>query len=69
MSTIIQGAKPTKPAEAQLESLRQMVKILDLVYGIEVVGGHRDFAVPGHETDCPGNIAYPILIQQGIITR
>lgn len=47
MSTIIQGAKPTKPAEAQLESLRQMVKILDLVYGIEIVGGHRDFEIHG----------------------
>jgi hypothetical protein len=31
------------------------------------VGGHRDFAVPGHESDCPGNLAYPILEKEEII--
>jgi len=24
-----------------------MVKVLDLVYGIEIVGGHRDFEIHG----------------------
>ncbi len=51
----------------QIESLKNLVNTLDSQYGIDVVGGHKDFYVDGHASDCPGNIAYPILVEEDII--
>ena len=63
----IQGASPSEPTREQITSLKQLNKILDLTYGIDIIGGHKDFALEEHKTSCPGNLAYPILEEEDII--
>lgn len=47
---------PLDPADVAL--LRRLVRVLDAFLGRQVrVGGHRDFATPGH-TVCPGTALY-----------
>ncbi len=63
IKNLIQSAPYGEPTDAQIESLKSLIDALDSDYGIDYVGGHRDFG----SSDCPGNIAYPILIDEGII--
>lgn len=49
----VEGAPPTEPTNAQIRSLKQLLKMLKSQFTIEKVGGHRDFAVQGGETVCP----------------
>lgn len=63
----IQKASPTEPTGVQINSLEEMIKIIDLVYGVNAVGGHRDFTLPGYESVCPGDLCYTILEDEGII--
>lgn len=64
---LLTGAAPTKPTKAQIESLKQLINKLKSQYTIVKTGGHKDFAVAGGETECPGNTAYVILEQEGIL--
>lgn len=63
----VEGAPPTEPTNAQIRSLKQLLKMLKSQFTIEKVGGHRDFAVQGGETVCPGNTLYRIFENEGII--
>ncbi|RCX08180.1 RHS repeat-associated protein [Anaerobacterium chartisolvens] len=63
----LKGEGHTEPSKEQIESLKQLIKVLDSQYGIDKVGGHKDFALSTSPSECPGNIAYPILEKEGII--
>lgn len=64
---ITDGEVSSTPTRNQLESLRKLIQILHYMYGINAVGGHKDFTVNGNVTECPGNVAYPLLKNEGII--
>lgn len=61
------GAEMMAPTTEQADSLKQLIKILKLKYNIVRIGGHKDLALPEYPTECPGNIAYPLLKKSGII--
>jgi N-acetylmuramoyl-L-alanine amidase len=44
-----------RPKDAQLESARKLVEYLRTIFPAAAVVGHRDIAVPGWETSCPGD--------------
>jgi len=46
--------------------LISIVGILDQQYGIDIVGGHRDFAIDNPSL-CPGDTLYNILLSEGMI--
>jgi N-acetyl-anhydromuramyl-L-alanine amidase AmpD len=47
------------PTDKQATSVTNLVRYLDVKYGIESVVGHRD--VPGNQTVCPGDLCMPLV--------
>ena len=70
IKNFVQGAMPTQPTSAQIDSLKNLISALDSAYGIEFVGGHRDYVSVGmaeQGTSCPGDSLYEILVEESII--
>lgn len=50
------------PTFAQSRAIEDLCKYLVQAHpGISTLGGHRDFAPPGHPTECPGRFLYMLL--------
>ncbi len=64
---VLKNALPTKPTQKQYEALKALIQVLDTQYDINYYGGHRDFAIDGHDTDCPGDTLEKQLQQDGLI--
>lgn len=65
----IQGAAPTKPTNAQINSAKQMALFLDAAYNINTIGGHKNFADKDY-TDCPGSdLSLPLMPVYKLYTR
>lgn len=54
----LKNALPTDPTDKQIEALKELTYVLDTQYGIEDVGGHKDYTVNGNTTLCPGDMFY-----------
>ncbi len=54
LGNIIQGALPTEPTPDQRLSVIHMTMFLSDAYGVNSIGGHRDYGTPG-ATQCPGD--------------
>lgn len=63
----LKDALPTKPTNKQIDSLQKLLVVLDTQYGIDCVGGHRDFTVEDNSTECPGNALYEVLETYNLI--
>ncbi len=61
LANSLQGAGAGNMTLNQLVSLKVLLDNLDTSYGVDSVVGHRDLAVTGHKTVCPGDIAYETL--------
>lgn len=62
----IKGAMPTEPTIEQYKSMEILIKILITQYGIDYIGGHRDFDIV-NTTVCPGDTFYDELVDDGYI--
>lgn len=53
----LKGARPTTPTKKQYEAMNELLKVIYTQYGIDYLGGHRDFVV-SNPTVCPGDTLY-----------
>ncbi|HAT4186711.1 TPA: SH3 domain-containing protein [Clostridium perfringens] len=63
----LKGEGHTNPTDAQIGSLKELIKVIESEFDIKQIGGHRDFALKGHESVCPGNVGYKVLKDNNII--
>lgn len=47
------GASSTNPTSAKVNRAKKLAEFLDVAYGIDTIGGHREFAIT-EPTLCPG---------------
>lgn len=56
----IKNALPSVPTDEQFDNMILLIKVLKTQYGIDLIGGHCDYAI-GYTTKCPGDILMYML--------